>query len=84
MLTIGALDPAGNFMDYNADEAYLARAMMASARTTTVLADSSKIGRHALFQVCEAQEVDRLVTDSMPEPGLASVLAGAGIEIIVA
>lgn len=84
VLTIGALDPAGHFMDYNADEAYLARAMMANARHTTVLADSSKIGRHALFQVCEAKDVDRLVTDRMPDAGLASLLAGAGVEIIVA
>lgn len=84
VLTAGTLDPAGNFMDYNADEAYLARAMMASARHTTILADSSKIGRHALFQVCEATEVDRLVTDRLPEPGLASVLASAGVEIVVA
>lgn len=84
VLTVGALDPAGNFMDYNADEAYLARAMMASARHTTILADSSKIGRHALFQVCEAKEVDRLVTDRMPESGLVSVLSGAGVKIIVA
>lgn len=84
VLTAGTLDPAGNFMDYNADEAYLARAMMASARHTTILADSSKIGRHALFQVCAATEVDRLVTDRLPESGLAAVLARAGVEVIIA
>ncbi len=63
MLTIGAIDPTGIFMDFNADEAYVARAMMASARQTTVLADSTKLGRRALFQVCEPNQVDRLVTD---------------------
>ncbi len=43
-------------MDFNADEAFIARAMIASARQVTVLADSSKLGRHALFQVCEARQ----------------------------
>src|SRR5689334_2032309 len=84
VLTIGAIDPMGVFMDYNADEAYIARAMMASARQTTVLADSSKLGRHALFQVCEAHQVHRLVTDSPPPLPLAEALRSAGVEVLVA
>ena len=63
VLTVGAVDPAGRCLDFNAEEAYIARAMIASARQTTMLADSSKLGRHALFQVCEASQIDRLVTD---------------------
>ena len=53
-------------MDFNADEAFVARAMIASARQVTVLADSCKLGQHALFQVCEASQVHRLVTDRAP------------------
>jgi DeoR family glycerol-3-phosphate regulon repressor len=84
VLTIGAVDPAGIFMDYNADEAYVARAMMASARQTTVLADSSKLGRQALFQVCEARQVHRLVTDKEPPAPLHEALRSAGVEILIA
>ena len=83
VLTIGAIDPTGIFMDYNADEAYVARAMMASARQTTVLADSSKLGRQALFQVCEARQVDRLVTDKAPPLPLGEALRLAGVEVLL-
>jgi DeoR family glycerol-3-phosphate regulon repressor len=58
--------------------------MIASARQLTVLADSSKLGRHALFQVCEAAHIDRLVTDQPPPRPLAEALKAAGVEVIVA
>lgn len=84
VLTVGAIDPSGRFMDFNGDEAYVARAMISSARHVTVLADASKLGRHALFQVCGPESIDRLVTDRAPEPMVASVLRASGVEIIVA
>ena len=84
VLTIGAIDARGKFMDFNTDEAFVARAMIASARHTTVLADSSKLNRHALFQVCEASQVNRLVTDRMPDPAMVNLLQSAGVEIIIA
>lgn len=84
VLTIGGMDGAGKCMDFNAEEAFIARAMIASARQVTILADSSKLGRHALFQVCEANQIDRLVTDIMPDRQLAEALHSAGVEIVVA
>jgi DeoR family glycerol-3-phosphate regulon repressor len=84
VLTIGAIDARGKFMDFNTDEAFVARAMIASARHTTVLADSGKLNRHALFQVCEASQVDRLVTDRLPDPAMVNLLQSAGVELIIA
>jgi DeoR/GlpR family transcriptional regulator of sugar metabolism len=84
VLTIGAMDADGKCMDFNAEEAFVARAMIASARQVTVLADSSKLGRHALFQVCGAGQIDRLVTDQAPPRPLADTLKAAGVEVIVA
>ncbi len=84
VLTIGAMDASGKCMDFNADEAFIARAMIASARQLTVLADSSKLGRHALFQVCDAASIDRLVTDRPPARPLADALKAAGVEVIIA
>ena len=84
VLTIGAMDSSGKCMDFNADEAYVARAMIASARQVTILADSSKLERHALFQVCDAAEIDRLVTDGPLPSGLADALKSAGVEVILA
>lgn len=84
VLAIGAVDLTGKCTDYNADEAFIARAMVSRARRKTVLADSSKFGRNALFQVCEARELDRLVTDARPAEPLLRVLESAGVEVIVA
>jgi DeoR family glycerol-3-phosphate regulon repressor len=84
VLTIGAMSGAGDSMDFNADEAYVARAMIASAREVTILADGSKLDRHALFQVCSASQLDRLVTDRAVPPALADALVAAGVEIVVA
>jgi DeoR family glycerol-3-phosphate regulon repressor len=84
VLTVGAVDPAGRCLDFNAEEAFIARAMIASARRTTVLADSSKLGSHALFQVCEANQIARLVTDQDLPSGLANALRAAGVEVLVA
>lgn len=84
VLTIGAISPVGSFMDFNADEAYVARAMIASARHVTVLADSGKLGEQALFQVCEAQQVDRLITDAPVSDSFGNMMRAANVEIIVA
>jgi DeoR/GlpR family transcriptional regulator of sugar metabolism len=84
MLTIGAIDGAGRFMDFNADEAYVARAMIERARSTTILADGSKLGKTALFEVCDATRVARLVTDAPPPQPIQNVLASQGVELVIA
>ncbi|MDB5551859.1 MAG: DeoR/GlpR transcriptional regulator [Rhizobium sp.] len=84
VLTIGAIDHSGIFMDYDSDEAFVARAMIESAHQVTVLADSSKFGRRALFEVCRAGQLHRLVTDRAPEDMLDVALQAAGVEVIVA
>ncbi len=84
VLTIGAMSANGRCMDFSAEEAFVARAMIASARKVTILADSSKLERHALFQVCDVTQVHRVVTDRPPEGDLAEALKAAGVEVIVA
>ena len=44
----------------------------------------SKLGKHALFQVCEAGEIDRLVTDKPPPGDLGEALRAANVEVLVA
>jgi DeoR family glycerol-3-phosphate regulon repressor len=83
VLTPGAIEPQG-VMDYDLNEAEIAMAMVANARSLTVLADSSKFSRVGLFQVCPLSEVDRLVTNRAPEGALAEALRGAAVEVMVA
>jgi DeoR family glycerol-3-phosphate regulon repressor len=71
-------------MDYSVDEAYVARTMVENARTVTVLADSGKLNRNALLQICGPEQIDRLVTEKPVDAALESILKLAGVEIIVA
>lgn len=82
VLTIGGMDDEGNCMDFNAEETFVARAMIASAREVTVIADSSKLGRHALFQVCGVDKIDRLVTNHEPPQPMVELLRSAGVELV--
>lgn len=83
VLTIGGLTETG-VMDYRLDEAQVARAMVRQAAKVTVIADSSKLGRNALFQVCDLSRIHRLVVDVDPAPRLKAALDEASVEIIIA
>ncbi len=83
VLTVAGLNDRGA-MDYQLDEAQIARAMIDQARVLTVIADASKLGRDALFQVCPLEAIDRLVVDRAPHPELALALEAAGVTVIVA
>jgi DeoR family glycerol-3-phosphate regulon repressor len=83
VLTVGAIGPAGT-MDFDLGETEVARAMIAQAQTVTVIADSSKLGRRGLFEVCPLARVDRLVVDRAADGELAQALQVAAVEVIVA
>ncbi len=83
VLTVGAVDGERGFMDFNLDEAMVARAMVRNARSVTVLADHSKFGRTALASVCALAEAARVVTDRAPPAAVAAALSEAGVEILV-
>ena len=78
IITVGALNADGA-SDYSFDEAQVARAMIARADRTVILADCSKFGRRAAFQVCSIGEIDIMVSDKAPDADLASALNAAGV-----
>ncbi|MGY2224464.1 DeoR/GlpR family DNA-binding transcription regulator [Pseudomonas gingeri] len=80
VVTIGALSADGAF-DFSIEEAEIARAMIARARYLTVIADSSKLGRRALFQVFPLERIDRLIIDRKPVGELGEALARAQVEV---
>jgi DeoR/GlpR family transcriptional regulator of sugar metabolism len=83
VLTVGAINAAG-LLDFNLDEAQIARAMLRQARLVTVLADDSKFDQHALFPIAPLAKVDRLVSNAAPGAELAEALREAGVALIVA
>lgn len=84
VLTVSALDAEAGAMDADADEAAIARAMIACARRTVVLAASTKFGRRAGFLVCRHEAIDVLISESAPAGELAAVLQEADVAVVVA
>jgi DeoR family transcriptional regulator, glycerol-3-phosphate regulon repressor len=84
ILTVGAIDPHDGFMDFDVEEAMVARAMIRQSEQVTVIADHSKFGRIAMAQVCPLASVARLVTDLPPQPDMGRALDAAGVELCVA
>lgn len=84
VLTVGAIDASGSFLDFSVEEAMVARAMIKQSQTVTIIADHSKFHNLAMAKVCNFAEVSRLVTDLPPPNTLMSALRAAGVEVVVA
>lgn len=66
------------------DAAQVKRAMMACAREVVIVADSGKLDVTAFASICPLSSAHLLMTDAAPEGELASALAKAGVEVLVA
>jgi len=84
VLGVGAISADGRIMDYDMDEAALARAMIGHVRHVTLLADHSKFDQKALVTVCKMSAVQRIVTDKSPPKSILQALRAACVEIVVA
>lgn len=84
VLTIGGLDGRTGAMDYDIEEAQVARTMIEQSESLTVLVDSSKFNSVASFEVCPLERIDRIVCDAAPPQALGEALSGAGVKIILA
>jgi DeoR/GlpR family transcriptional regulator of sugar metabolism len=65
-------------------EVPIKRAMIAASQRTVLLADAAKFDMDAMVRVCEASELDAIVTDERLAPKRRKALARAGVEVIVA
>lgn len=84
ILTIGALDSRTGAMDFNVEEALLARAMIQQAEALTILVDSSKFGQIASFEVCGLNRITNLVCEQRPPDAINTALLEAGVNIVCA
>jgi DeoR family transcriptional regulator, glycerol-3-phosphate regulon repressor len=82
-LTVGAVD-ARAVMDFDAQEAEIAQAMIERVDRVTVLADHSKFDRRGVFEVAPLNAVAALVTDGSPPVATERALVAAGVEILKA
>jgi DeoR family transcriptional regulator, aga operon transcriptional repressor len=63
-------------------EAAMNSLLASRARRVVVLADSSKIGKHAFARVCPAERIHTLVTDVAASDELIEPLRALGIEVV--
>jgi DeoR family glycerol-3-phosphate regulon repressor len=84
ILSIGAIDTKDGYMDFDIDEARIARTMIDRADRVVVAADAWKFTAKARVRVCNFEPVSVLVTDEAPPPSLRQQFDAAGTEIIVA
>jgi DeoR family transcriptional regulator of aga operon len=80
---IGAhgLDPTAGLTNANIAEAEMKRRMLLAARRRVVVLDSSKLGVVSLARICDAADIDLLLTGAGADPVLVASLREAGPEI---
>ena len=81
LLTVGTLDARGAY-DFSQEEAQVARAMVEAAVRVTIVSDTSKLNKQATFQVCDLNEIDKLILEKAPDEELQTALVRAGVEVL--
>lgn len=82
VITVGGIDAEAGVTDFNIDEAQVAQAMIAQSENLIVLADSSKFNRIGSFRVCTLDQIGYLVSDTLPDANLNSVLKEANVNVV--
>ena len=75
------VDPVKGVTILEAEEAQTFRAMIRRAKTTIVVADSSKLGVVTAALVCPISEVHMLITDTAATDKVVSPFVKAGVEV---
>lgn len=81
VITVGAMGMDG-ISDFSLEEAAVAKAMIDRAKCLTVIADTTKLGRSAMFPICPLGRVHRLVTGKLSSREFLQALRAAGTEVI--
>ena len=82
-LGVAGLTQEGGF-DSSPEDTQVKRAYIEHADQVILLCDASKFGKRSLVKACALQEIDVLITDAPPPAALASALAEASVEVMVA
>ncbi|MFO8043519.1 MAG: DeoR/GlpR family DNA-binding transcription regulator [Alkalispirochaeta sp.] len=74
----------GRCSSQNSIEAQLKRRAIASAATSVILADATKIGRNAFSEFSTMSEIDILITDAAADMNTVAAFRQDGLDVIVA
>ena len=84
VLSVGAINADTGFMLHDLGESELSRAAAARAQTRIVLADSSKFGQRAPITLADQDDLDILITDTVPTDTIAKMLEARDIALVSA
>jgi DeoR family transcriptional regulator, fructose operon transcriptional repressor len=84
IIGVGGITAREGLTTTGLEEAAMIADMMAAARRTIVVADSSKLGKHSFAQIAPLQAMQVLVTDAKPTEDLNAALRDSGVQVIVA
>ncbi len=83
ILTIGALHAKAGITDFNNHEALIAEAMIEQTESVIVLADSSKFGQIAPYQIANLDQISCLVSEAVSSDALTQALEEANVRLIL-
>jgi len=81
-LGVDAIDVALGAAAHHEGEAAINGLMAARARRVVILADSSKLGRHAFARVCPIERVETLITDTGATDTVVTPFAKANVRVV--
>ncbi|MEV6523543.1 MULTISPECIES: DeoR/GlpR family DNA-binding transcription regulator [unclassified Longispora (in: high G+C Gram-positive bacteria)] len=82
LLGVNAVDVQLGAAAHHEGEAAINNLMAARARRVVIIADSSKLGKHAFARICPIERVDTLVTDQHADPRLVAEFEAAGLKVV--
>jgi DeoR family transcriptional regulator, aga operon transcriptional repressor len=80
---VDGIDPEIGLSTPDLLESQLNALMMRVARETTVVCDSSKLGRRSLSVIGKVESAKRLITDENAAPELVAQFRARGLEVIL-
>ena len=82
ILSVDGISAETGMTLYYANEAPLARRMIASSDEVIVAADTTKLGRHAFARITDAEKIDYLVTGTPEQREEIDALSALGIRVL--
>jgi DeoR family transcriptional regulator of aga operon len=83
VLGVDAFDPATGAKATDEEEAAINRLMAEQAKTTVIVAESSKLEARAFARICRVEEVNFLVVDAGASPQALATIRAAGTTVVV-
>jgi len=83
-LGAGAVDLKTGVSEFNIEDALVKRAMVKSAKSVVLVADSSKFNQVAFTSIVPLSDIHTIITDKDLDPHLQAQIQAEGIELILA